>query len=91
MGRRIAFGLAAAVLALGIAATPADAAKKNCKKLCKASFTACKTDECGALTGKEKRLCKKACKEDFKALKLLCKERAETAPDTCSPSGAFID
>jgi hypothetical protein len=91
MGRRIVFGLAAMVLALGMAAVPADAAKKKCKKLCKPAFTACKA-ECASLSGAEKRQCKKDCKADYKALKLLCKERAETAdPASCSPSGAFVD
>ena len=92
MVRRIAFGLAAAVLALGMAAAPADA--KNCKKLCKTAgdptFVECK-EACKPLKGAEKRACKKACKDDYKALKLLCKERKTTAPDTCSPSGAFLD
>jgi len=89
MGRRIMFGMAAAVLVLGVAMSPADAAKKKCKKLCKPDFVACKT-ECGTLSGAEKRACKKACKAQFKEDKALCKTRPEH-PDTCSPSGAFID
>lgn len=90
MARRFVIGFAAAMLALGVAAAPADAAKKKCRKLCKDSFVACKT-ACKELSGAEKRACKKTCKTDHKALLALCKERATTAPDTCSPSGAFLD
>ena len=89
MHRKIAVGLAALVLCLGMAATPASAAKK-CKKLCKPELTACLTP-CASLKGKEKRLCKKACKTTARTVTIpLCKERVEHA-DTCSPSGAFID
>ena len=90
MHRKIAVGLAALVLGFGLAATPAAAAGKKCKKLCKPELTAC-ISGCGSLTGKDKRLCKKACKMTYKKETLpLCKERVEHA-DTCSPSGAFID
>lgn len=90
MHRRLAVGMAALVLGLGMLATPALAAKK-CKKLCKSELTAC-LQECNtAATKKEKRLCKKACKVTYRKETLpLCKARPEHA-DTCSPSGAFVD
>jgi len=90
MHRKIAVGLVVLALGLGMTATPAMSAKK-CKKFCKPVLVACKA-ECASITvKKDKRTCKHACATNYRTVTIpLCKQRVEH-PDTCSPSGAFID
>ena len=92
--------LGVAALALGLAVLPAWAKKKPCPKLCKDSIKTCVTNattaaNCGAKTGAEAKTCKKDLRKAKKACKTnlitKCKAVAAEKPDTCSPSGAFLD
>lgn len=88
------------VLATGLVVLPAQAAGKNCNKLCKGLINTCT----GALpapssctgSASEKRACKKKIAKNKKdchknTLKLCRDRKATAAADKCSPSGAFLD
>jgi hypothetical protein len=82
---RIAFVLATAMLALGLAAAPAGS--KPCPVLCKQQIKACNA----TCTEKPKRPCKRACRKN---LVTACKATSDVPKErTCpaSPSGAFVE
>jgi len=56
--------------------------KKNCKKLCRGTVSACVTATCADLKGKAKRRCKKGCKRSTTA---VCKLDEDTT--RCVPGG----
>jgi hypothetical protein len=89
------------LLALIVAgASGADAAKR-CRLLCREQIRACVTDArarivCGALHGHERRDCQRELHRTIRTCKsmrgpILAACKASTSPDTCSPSGAFLD
>ena len=85
IGRKLVLGVA--VLAFCMSAAPATVLAKACPARCKVEIKTCKTACNNAgLKGMAKRKCKRACKKTFVA---ACK--AANKPDSCSPSGAFLD
>ena len=91
--------VAVIAIALAVAVSPTDAAKKKCRKICKDQIAACK-DVIGvpSTCTQEEKAEKKACKRDKKTRRRECKTRLIDKckanledPLACSPSGAFID
>ena len=97
--RTITLSLALAMLMLG-GITVAEAAKR-CRKLCRDQVTACVTAAktqyvCTGLKGPERRDCKRALHAAIRECKsmrgpILSSCKASTSPDTCSPSGSFVE
>ena len=97
--RTTTLSLVLAMLVIG-SITAAEAAKR-CRKLCRDQVTACVTAAktqyvCTGLKGPERRDCKRTlhaaireCKSMSGPILSLCK--ASTSPDSCSPSGAFVE
>lgn len=93
IGRKLILGLAAFALCCALA--PASAQAKACPARCKVETKACKKPGptsgfyvgCKDITKRNLRnKCIKACKRNILS---ACKAAAK--PDTCSPSGAFLD
>jgi hypothetical protein len=90
--------VAGVAIALAVAVSPTDAAKKKCPKICKDQIIACK-DVIGlpSTCTQEVKADKKACKVDKRTRRKECKTRLiakckdNADPLVCSPSGAFID
>ncbi len=92
--------LLALALAASLSVTPAMAARR-CRVLCRDAVQACVSDArarmvCTGLRGHDRAQCKRdlhvairTCKRNSGPILQACK--ASTNPDSCSPSGAFLD